>query len=1001
MLFRNIIQYFHKKKAARLLQRQIAAWEMLLKYFQSIELNERTFTRADILRNDNKYNALVQSFDATINFVIQHNYKIDTLQKQFDEIIETHPIETILSNIDVYTVDQLRFFNEVALSIGDYTLPDSFLSKKEYLSYMRDIGELLNDYSKIIEQHSLIRDFDAISFSFGDRYIDSDEAEAILSPARTLIEKIKFFGSKYYTIPQLDEKIVDRHNEQYISNHLHDEVFNDVNGKSLDEEQRRAILCDSKSNLTVAGAGAGKTLTICGKVKWLLNTRKAREDEILLLSYSKASADDLATKIAGIRTGLTVKTFHSFGLEILNHSHGAKRAVEDQFMSYIKKFFDEILQNYNEFADTIFKFFSYYLYADNNNKKYRSEGEKFEELKTADYRTLKDRLQSFNKDARRLETLQKEFVKSYEELVIANFLFINGIAYEYERPYEIDTSTPDKRQYTPDFYLTDYKIYLEHYGINEDGKTPQYTKEEEKKYLEGIQWKRETHIKNNTVCIESYSYEFHNGQIFNNLTERLTENGVRLKPMSSVDIMNALHSIYIGQEFTSFFALVSTFVSLYKSQYSDETGFETLRKQSFISQYDRDRTNAFLDICQEIYKFYIRILRAENKIDFDDMILQAAEAINTTQAYHFKYIIVDEFQDISQSRMRFLKAIISHGNSKLFAVGDDWQAIYRFAGCDVNVFLHFEEYFADAKLNFITSTHRNSMELQAIVEPFITANPEQYVKHIQSKKHEKLPVRIIYHDHDRAMAFEQALKNLSKIDSEATVLVLGRNYHDIDPILYHDDIKLDKNGDLHCTRFPQMKITYKTVHQSKGLESDYVILISGENARNGFPNKMEDDCLLELLLGDKGRFEFAEERRLFYVALTRTRSIVYLLCDKQKPSVFIKEIEERVKIENPELIKSNDTNNALCPRCKTGKLILRNSNSGDLPFYGCSNFPYCRYTIKDVKAVSIDNHCPDCNDFLVIRHGRYGKFLACHNYPYCKYTRKLSELNMPENKIGF
>ena len=354
MLFRNIIQYFHKKKAARLLQRQIAAWEVLLKYFQSIELNEQTCTRADILRNDNKYIALVQSFDATINFVKQHNYKIDTLQKQFDEIIEKHPIETILSNIDVYTVDQLRFFNEVALSIGDYTLPDSFLSKKEYLSYMRDIGELLNDYSKIIEQHSLIRDFDAISFSFGDRYIDSDEAEAILSPARTLIEKIKFFGSKYYTIPQLDEKIVDRHNEQYISNHLHDEVFNDVNGKSLDEEQRRAILCDSKSNLTVAGAGAGKTLTICGKVKWLLNTRKAREDEILLLSYSKASADDLATKIAGIRTGLTVKTFHSFGLEILNHSHGAKRGVEDQFMSYIKKFFDEKLQNYNEFADTIF-----------------------------------------------------------------------------------------------------------------------------------------------------------------------------------------------------------------------------------------------------------------------------------------------------------------------------------------------------------------------------------------------------------------------------------------------------------------------------------------------------------------------------------------------------------------------------------------------------------------------------------------------------------------------
>ncbi len=1001
MSFKSIIQYFRKKKSARSLKRHIREWKILLKYFQEIVLDKQTLDCADILRNDTKCSDLVQSFDSTINLVTLHNQKIAKLQKQFNDITEKHPIKTILTNIDEYSIDQLRAFNEIALSIGDYTIPDSFLNKKEYLFYMRNIGELLNDYDKIFEQHSLIRDFDAISFSFGDKYLDAYDANAILTHARTLIEKIKKLGSKYYAIPQFDEKIIDRHNEQYILNHLNDEIFNDVNGKSLDEEQRRAILCDSKSNLTVAGAGAGKTLTICGKVKWLLNTHQAREDQILLLSYSKASADDLATKIAGIRTGLTVKTFHSFGLEILNSYHGSKRAVEDQFKTYIKKFFDEELQSNPKITETIFKFFSYYLYADNNDKQYKSEGEKFEELKTADYRTLKDRLQSLNQDAKRLETLQKEFVKSYEELVIANFLYINGIAYQYERSYEIDTSTPDKRQYTPDFYLTDYKIYLEHYGVNADWETPQYTKEEEKKYLEAIQWKRETHEKNKTVCIETYSYEFSNGQIFNNLKDRLIKNGVQLKPMSATDIMETLKLGYMEQDSTSFFNLVSTFVSLYKSQYSDESGFDLLRKQNFASQYDRSRTNAFLDICQEIYRYYIHMLRAENKIDFDDMILQAAEAIKTTQAYYYKYIIVDEFQDISQSRMRFLKAIITHGNSKLFAVGDDWQAIYRFAGCDVNVFLHFKEYFDDAKLNFITSTHRNSMELQAIAEPFITANPEQYVKHIKSTIHEKLPVRIIYHEHDRAKALGQALKSLSKINAEANVLVLGRNYHDIDPILYYGDMRLDKQGNLYSERFPQMKITYKTVHQSKGLESDYVILISGENARNGFPNKMEDDCLLDLLLGDKGGFEFAEERRLFYVALTRTRSIVYLLCDKQKPSVFIKEIEERVKIENPDLVQSRNTNIVLCPRCKTGKLILRKSNTGDSLFYACSNYPYCRYTISDLKAVSINNRCPDCNDFLVIRHGKYSKFLGCHNYPYCKYTRHLAERDESDSKTGF
>lgn len=1001
MFFRNIIQYFRKKRTAQFLHQQILTWKMFEKNFQKIEFDKQTINCVAALRMDKKYTALVQSFDTTINSVIQHNRKIDDLEKQFNEIIEKHPLEKIVSNIDIYTIDQLRSINQIALSISDYTLPDSFLNKKKYLLYMRDIGELINDYSKIIEQHSLIRDFDALSFSFGDRYIDAEEAEATLSFARALIKKIQYFGSKYYAIPHLDEKLVDRHNEQYILNHLSDGIFDDVNGKSLDEEQRRAILCDSKSNLTIAGAGAGKTLTICGKVKWLLKTRKAQEDEILLLSYSKASADDLATKISRINTGLTVKTFHSFGLEVLNRTHGSKRAVEDQFESYIKKFFDDEMANRHEFAETIFKFFSYYLYADHDDRRYKTEGEKFEELKNANYRTLKDRLQSLNKHTKRLETLQKEFVKSYEELVIANFLFINGITYEYERPYQIDTSTPEKRQYTPDFYLSDYKIYLEHYGVNEDWETPQYTKEEERKYIDGIQWKRNIHKKNKTICIETYSYEFSNGQIFDNLKARLMEKGVQLNPMSSVDIVNALHLIYMGQEFTSFFKLVSTFISLYKSQYSDETGFEALRKKNFASQYDKSRTNAFLDICQEVYRFYIRILHAENKIDFDDMILQAAEAINTTEAYRYKYIIVDEFQDISHSRLHFLKAIMSHGNSKLFAVGDDWQAIYRFAGCDVNIFLRFKEFFDDAKLNFITSTHRNSIELQAVIEPFIIANPEQYVKHVKSIKHENLPVRIIYHDHDKAMALGQALKNLSKIDPEASVLVLGRNYHDIDPILHQDDIRIDKQGNLHSERFPHMNMTYKTVHQSKGLESDYVILISSENAQNGFPNKMEDDCLLELLLGEKEGFEFAEERRLFYVALTRTRSIVYILCDKQKPSVFIKEIEDRVKIENPEIFQSEDTKIVLCPRCKSGKLILRKSHEGYLSFYGCSNFPYCRYSINDLKAVSIDNRCPDCNDFLVIRQGRYGKFLGCHNYPYCKYKRDLSGSDIFNRKMGF
>lgn len=1000
--FRNIFFYFSRKKLVKTLNQQINDWDALLRSFWVISIDPAILNKADRLRGDKKSVSLIHALSAEVDTVTQHNQKIRMLQDRFDEIIKNHTIRTILLNIDKYSLEQLRSFNETALQIGEYSIPDSFPDKKDYLSYIRDIGELINDYPAIVEQFSLIRDFNAISFTLGDEYIDESMADVILKPARDLIEKIKSLGSKYYNIPQLDKKIIERHNEQYINNHLNDPIFDNVNGKSLDEEQRRAILCDPKSNLVIAGAGAGKTLTICGKVKWLLDTQKVQENEILLLSYSKASAEDLAEKINGIRSGLKVKTFHSFGLEVLNCAHGSKQAVEDQFKSYIKKFFDAELNSRPDLCATVFRFFSYYLYADIDDKQYDTEGEKFEDLKTADYRTLKERLGSLSEDLRELETIQQEYVKSYEELVIANFLFTNGIKYEYERPYEINTATPDKRQYTPDFYLPDYHIYIEHYGVNEDWKTPQYSKAEEKKYLESIRWKRATHAANGTICLETYSYEFRNGQIFQNLTQRLRKNGVQFKPLTEKEIMHALHSIYSGQEFSSFFNLLSTFISLYKSKYPDETGFEELRKQNFSSLYDKERTYAFLDICKEIYRYYISALRAENKIDFDDMILQTIDALDTIPGYRYRYVIVDEFQDISQSRAKLLKAIIAHGSSKLFAVGDDWQAIYRFAGCDIDVFLHFDLYFDDVKRNCITSTHRNSMELQSVVEPFITANPEQYVKHIRSLKHEKSPVRIIYHNNSKMTAFLQALQNISKIDTRANVLVLGRNYHDIDQILRLKDIKIDKQDNLFCKEFPQMKITYRTVHRSKGLESDFVILISGENARNGFPNKMEDDRLLELVLGDKSNFEFAEERRLFYVALTRTRSIVYVLCDKLRPSVFVKEIAEKIKTENPKTAETGKAAEILCPRCKSGKLTLRSTGAKNAEFYGCSNFPYCRYTINDVHAVIRANRCPDCGDFLVVRFGKYGKFIGCHNYPYCTFKKQIHEnQNRHRFPIGF
>lgn len=989
-MFAFINNLFLKSKAKRILS-YIEKIETALTVFQSIDNKEDKnikFIRA--LSKKELYADIISRYNVCIQKIEKHNIEIQTLTFACNTLMQSYPIAKILDNILEYSWGKIEEIHSTIKKVYAYVIPNTFQNKERYDAYKQSIEEIIRDYDLIREQKNLILKIISEVDNLPDIYIDSENISKALDNALKSVEKYTSYERRYYQIPIVNADTIDKHNEKFIARHLNDTVFDNVNGKSLDIEQRRAVLCNARSNLTIAGAGSGKTLTICGKVKYLLEKGLAKKDEILLLSYSRASADDLEDKINKVATGLTVETFHALGLKILTESSGKKKAIEEQLKAYITQFFEEELVNDPKIANEIFQYIALYFYAaPAYRKKYKNDGEIFKDLKSLDFRTLKDRLGTLSANKEKHETLKNEFVKSNEELVIANYLFTNGINYEYEKPYEIETSTIEKRQYTPDFYLPDYGIYIEHYGIDRNGNAPQYDKEASDEYVRSMLWKRQTHIDNHTKCIETFSYEFNEGIIFDNLKARLSENGVEFKPLSQAEVFNALHNVYSGRDFSSFFNLIMTFISLYKAQIKDDAGFDELKAKLSDSLYDTSRTRLFLDICKNIYNYYMQNLRDADKIDFDDMILQSIDLLDSTPNFKYKYIIVDEFQDISRSRTKFLQKLIEHGHSKLFAVGDDWQAIYRFAGCDINVFLEFENIFAGAKLNYITSTHRNSAELQQIVEPFITANPSQYKKHIKSTKHQEKPVRIIYHKGNKAMALTKALEDISAINSEAKVLVLGRNRRDIDAFICKEIQVFGYKKIKHCD-YPKLEISYSTVHGSKGLESDFVVLISGEDAQNGFPNKTEDDNVLTLVLGKKDNFQYAEERRLFYVALTRTRSVVYLLSDKNKSSDFIQEIKDKCYImeDESELKKENEY---LCPWCKSGYLVVRKSEVNGKSFYGCSNFPYCSYTNNDMKAVYYNNRCPECGDFLVLRKGRYGTFFGCHNYPRCTYTQQNAE----------
>lgn len=974
---KKILRQRKIKKYSTILNHEIAKKN---KFEYLIALPDKLKSKIKQLQNDDNYLVINDLYNEYQEIYQKQNKKLDEIKKAAKDF----PLNDIVNNPKAINhTDLVKKYGQLLNELKAYQISNNKIRQFKNL-----LDNLLNNYNDLCSQYDEYVSMKNFNATIPDIYIDIDLKNELITKIDQYVKTYKARSYNFYPIVGIDiYLIIDKHNKDFINNHIKDEIFDNINSKCLDLEQRRAILTDDKSNLVVAGAGSGKTLTICGKVKYLIERLNVPAEKILLLSYSKKSATDLENKVHLIDNNLKVNTFHALGLEILNQASGKKQTVDDNFKAVLERYFSKYLFTNMKDLQLVLMYYALYLNSD-NHKSYSNVGEIYEDLKRENYLTLKNQVELNNS---KRETLQKELVKSKEELSIANFLYINGINYEYESTYkEENTATSQKRQYTPDFYLPDYKIYYEHYGVNEKGEAVQYKAEEAIEYVKSMEWKRALHIKNHTTCIETYSYEYHNGTLFTNLEKRLKEHGVIFKPLTGEDILNTMESIYNGQSFKSLINLITTFISLYKAKYDNAKYFDILQKNKELSGFEKTRAKYFIDICRSVYNYYIEHLSNEGKIDFDDMILKSTELLDKVSDFKYQYIIVDEFQDISMSRMKFLRKLVSKNNSKIFAVGDDWQAIYRFTGCDVSLFTNFDKNFAGTSKSFLTSTHRNSQELQDIAGPFIMANPEQYKKQIKSEKHLVRPVKIAYFENNqKSSVFIKILEVIYNLDNHAKILLLGRNNNDINS-LFSLEFNREKNK-LIARNYPTLNITFSTVHSAKGLEEDYAIIINGDGDKYGFPNKMEDDPLLNLVLGTKSSYEFAEERRLFYVALTRTKYYTYILVNSSNPSIFVEEIKDKCEVIN-QVLNNNVCENLFCPKCKSGHLIKRNHEGR--AFLGCSNFPYCDYTNNEVnQVVKYHKICPICGNYMVIRRGKYGYFWGCSSYPKCNHTEPYSPNN--------
>ena len=334
--------------------------------------------------------------------------------------------------------------------------------------------------------------------------------------------------------------------------------------------------------------------------------------------------------------------------------------------------------------------------------------------------------------------------------------------------------------------------------------------------------------------------------------------------------------------------LIEKFINLLKSNDYNETHII-----SFIKQEQNKQSKALLIVILYIYETYQQELKSKKEIDFSDMISLATKKVNK-HGYPkmIKYIIIDEFQDTSLVRFNLIKAIINKTKSNLLVVGDDFQSIYRFTGCDLSLFVNFTKIFPNSKILKIESTYRNSQELIDIAGSFIMKNPNQIKKKLKSYKHNNKPIEIIYYK-DINKTFTKLIDYIHD-KTKKSILVLGRNNFDINLVTNNSKFTKEENRIIYKNN-PNIKINYLTIHRSKGLEESNVIIINLTNKKTGFPNQITDDKILKYVTCKEDDYPLAEERRLMYVALTRTKNKTYLLTPEKNESEFVKEIKKDYK----------------------------------------------------------------------------------------------------------
>ena len=887
---------------------------------------------------------------------------------------------------------QLRFSSEGT------EIKTGFLQKKVTANFLefinRSMSEHIQDYLK-----TCFSEFDALVINHYPRDSWAEQIESLLSELHryyvvqtdiwkkylpvSVIERIemmlKFFPLDMASLREHHESCQLRNREAF---------FDVVEANPLTVEQRLGVLRSNDRNMVLAAAGTGKTSVMVAKALDLIDRKLADPSQILVLAYNKAAANELKERLESkafngninLATKPYISTFHALGRQILREASISTEIsvfAEDSYK--LKQWVTKWIYEYIS-ADParVFDFIELTNPpVDAMQFSTKSEYEKY--IRDNEFRTLGG-----------------EKVRGYQELLLANFMHVNRIEYEYESYYVTKKRLEIGFDYRPDFHIKDTDIYIEHYGICRNGKTRPDI--DASRYGEIMEKKRALHAEYETTLIETFHYEWQEKKLLPAFKDKLAAAGISCDPMSPNEIFEKLNQ---QQELGSWAELMTKALQSIRVERLDKKAiFERLSTAKVFN------AKKYSNILDELHSGYVDELKRQNAIDFDDMIIRAIDVIDKGEYFpQWKYVLLDEFQDISAARMEFIQCILAKGPApSLTVVGDDWQSIYRFSGGKLELTTRFGDLVGDYTLTKLQKTFRYNNSIAKTAGTFIMQNPEQFKKEIDT--YHKVEESQVYLLDDKVglqrNLCDKALEVVKKIrqhEPTASIAIIARyNY-----------LLTDAKQFIWGANFKE-KIFFWSFHKSKGLEADYCILIGFSQGKTGFPNENRDDAVIEALLPSIDSFLHSEERRLLYVGITRARYKSYIIADPTAPSDFITELltpKYDLQIAS-DTFKERYRKMFKCPHCEPGYLRLVKGKFGD--FYSCSTGLGCTVgkarVCEKCAAPSFDmrshSQCnnPACNNQLKIcekcgrpmklRRGKFGEFWGCSGYgikdDQCTYT---------------